>query len=86
MKLRLETEADGTVNQLNCPKLLISADNHFLLKGDVSQSEHKVLKLYDTLNSQSETPLLAFIEEALDKPSEPSELYLRSDGSVYQKN
>lgn len=35
-KLRLETEADGTVNQLNCPKLLISADNHFLLKGDVS--------------------------------------------------
>jgi hypothetical protein len=56
-----------------------------LLKGDVSQSEHKVLKLYDTLNSQSETPLLAFIEEALDKPSEPSELYLRSDGSVYQK-
>lgn len=56
-----------------------------LLKGDVSQSEHKVLKLYDTLSSQSETPLLAFIEEALDKPSEPSELYLRSDGSVYQK-
>ena len=34
--LRLETEASGTVNQLYCPKLLISAGNHFLLKGDVS--------------------------------------------------
>ena len=34
--LQLEMKADGTVNQLNCPKLQISADNHFLLKGDVS--------------------------------------------------
>lgn len=35
-KLRLEMEADGKINQLNCPKLLISSGNHFLLKGDVS--------------------------------------------------
>ena len=34
--VRLEMEANGTVNQLNCPKLLISAHNHFSLKGDVS--------------------------------------------------
>lgn len=35
-KLQLEMEAAGTVNQLHCPKLLISSGNHFLLKGNVS--------------------------------------------------
>ena len=63
----------------------INKEKKSLLKSDVSQSEHKVLKLYDTLNAQPEAPLLTFIEEALDKPSKPAELYLRSDGSVYQK-
>lgn len=63
----------------------IESKKKSLLKGDVSQSEHKVLKLYDTLNAQSEAPLLTFIKAALDKPSKPAELYLRSDGSVYQK-
>lgn len=63
----------------------IESKKKSLLKGDVSQSEHKVLKLYDTLNAQPEAPLLTFIKAALDKPSKPAELYLRSDGSVYQK-
>ena len=35
-KLKLEMEAAGTVNRLNCPKLLISSNDHFLLKGNVS--------------------------------------------------
>lgn len=35
-KLQVEVKADGTVNQLNCPLLSISAGNHFYLKGDVS--------------------------------------------------
>lgn len=34
--VRLEMEASGTVDQLDCTKLLISAGNHFLLRGDVS--------------------------------------------------
>ena len=32
----MEMEAAGTVNRLNCPKLLISSNDHFLLKGNVS--------------------------------------------------
>lgn len=35
-KIQLEVETNGTVNQLNCPRLLISAGKHFLLKGEVS--------------------------------------------------
>lgn len=35
-KIMLEVETNGTINQLNCPRLMISADDHFLLKGDVS--------------------------------------------------
>lgn len=35
-KIKLEVETDGTINQLNCPQLLISAGKHFLLRGDVS--------------------------------------------------
>lgn len=56
-----------------------------LLKGDVSASEYKVLELLDTLNAQPESPLLALVKDALDKPSAPAELYLRPDGEVYQK-
>lgn len=32
----LEMKTNGTINQLNCPSLLISAGSHFLLKGNVS--------------------------------------------------
>ena len=35
-KIQLEVETNGTINQLNCPQLLISAGKHFQLKGDVS--------------------------------------------------
>ena len=35
-KLKLEMQADGTINSLNCPQLLITAGSHFLLRGDVS--------------------------------------------------
>lgn len=35
-KLQVEVETNGTINQLNCPRLAISAGNHFHLKGDVS--------------------------------------------------
>lgn len=35
-KMRLEMETSGTINQLNCSKLLITGGNNFLLKGDVS--------------------------------------------------
>ena len=56
-----------------------------LLKGDVSASEHKILDLLDTLNAQPESPLLALVKDALDKPSAPTELYLRPNGEVYQK-
>lgn len=34
--LQVEVETNGTINQLNCPYLAISAGKHFLLKGDVS--------------------------------------------------
>lgn len=34
--LEVELEAKGTINQLNCPILSISAKNHFRLKGNVS--------------------------------------------------
>ena len=56
-----------------------------LLKGDVSASEHKILELSDVLNAQSESPLLVLVKDALDKPSAPTELYLRPNGEVYQK-
>lgn len=56
-----------------------------LLKGDVSASEHKILELSDALNAQSESPLLVLVKDALDKPSAPTELYLRPNGEVYQK-
>lgn len=35
-KLQVEVETNGTINQLNCPHLAISAGNHFHLKGDIS--------------------------------------------------
>lgn len=35
-KLQIEVKADGTVNQLNCPHLSITGNNHFRLQGDVS--------------------------------------------------
>lgn len=35
-KLQVEVEANGTINQLNCPRLAISAGNHFHLRGDMS--------------------------------------------------
>lgn len=35
-KLQVEVETNGTVNQLNCPRLDISAGNHFHLRGDLS--------------------------------------------------
>ena len=56
-----------------------------LLKGDVSASEHKILELSDVLNAQPESPLLVLVKDALDKPSAPTELYLRPNGEVYQK-
>ena len=56
-----------------------------LLKGDVSASEHKILELSDALNAQPESPLLVLVKDALDKPSAPTELYLRPNGEVYQK-
>lgn len=34
--LQLEAEADGTIDGLNCPRLAISAGEHFQLTGDVS--------------------------------------------------
>lgn len=35
-KLQVEVQTNGTVDQLNCPHLSISAENHFHLRGDVS--------------------------------------------------
>lgn len=35
-KLQVEVETNGTINQLNCPRLAISAGNHFHLRGDLS--------------------------------------------------
>lgn len=35
-KLQVEVEANGTINQLNCPRLAISAGDHFYLRGGVS--------------------------------------------------
>lgn len=57
-----------------------------LLKGDVSASEHKILELSDVLNAQPESPLLVLVKDALDKPSAPTELYLRPNGEVYQRS
>lgn len=36
-----------------------------LLKGDVSQAEHKVLELSDALNAQPESPLLALVNSSM---------------------
>lgn len=35
-KLQIEVETNGTINQLNCPRLSVSAGNHFHLRGDLS--------------------------------------------------
>ena len=58
---------------------------NLLAKNDVSQKEREVLQVYDTLNTQTESPLLILMKDALNKPSEETELYLRPDGTVYQK-
>lgn len=55
------------------------------LKSDVSSNEHKIIELFDALNSQTESPLLAMMKDALDEPAKPAELYLCPDGSIYQK-
>ena len=34
--LRIEAEADGTVDQLNCPRLAVSAGRNFQMQGDIS--------------------------------------------------
>lgn len=63
-----------------------SKTNRKLLpKGDVSTDEHKVLKVYNILSAQTESPLLAMMKDALNEPSKPAELYLRPNGGVYQK-
>ncbi len=35
-QLQVAVETNGTVNQLNCPHLSVTADSHFQLRGDVS--------------------------------------------------
>lgn len=35
-ELKVEVQTNGTFNQLNCPRLSITAGNHFHLRGDVS--------------------------------------------------
>lgn len=66
-------------------KELESRKKNPLAKNDVSQKEREVLRVFDTLNSQTESPLLILMTDALNKPSEETELYLRPDGTVYQK-
>ena len=56
-----------------------------LAKNEVSKKEREVLRVFDALNSQTESPLLILMKDALNKPSEETELYLRPDGTVYQK-
>ena len=34
--LQIEAEVNGTIDQLNCPRLMISSGKQFLLRGDVS--------------------------------------------------
>ncbi len=38
-KLKLKWKPPERVNRLNCPKLLISSNDHFLLKGNVSLAD-----------------------------------------------
>lgn len=60
-------------------------ENKHFGKNSVSQIEAEVLKTYNTLSTQAEPPLFALMCTSLKQPSQPLELYLRPDGSVYQK-
>lgn len=50
-----------------------------------SETEKTLLHTSEILTNRTKNPLVDTIQEALNKPFESSELYLRSDGSVYQK-
>lgn len=85
-KLQLETEAVGTVNQLNCPKLLISAGNHFLLKGDVSLqdlSHPQDAYIFGNLSNLYANPDgIAFLVRNLSKDYKEVPLALQHLGTV----
>lgn len=70
-KLQVEVEANGTINQLNCPRLLVSADNHFHLQGDVSLqdlSKPENTYIFGNLSSLYADPEgVAFIARNLSK-------------------
>ena len=75
----LRTFSDKVTKELEARK------KNPLTKNEVSKKECEVLRVCDALNSQAESPLLILMTDALNKPSRETELYLRPDGSVYQK-
>lgn len=50
----------------------------------ITKTEYQVLRTYDDISSQTEPPLYASIVSAFDAPSKPAEIYLSSDGNMYQ--
>lgn len=54
------------------------------LARNVTAMEHQVLHAYDLISTQTESPLYISIASAFSEPSKPAELYLSSDGAVYQ--
>ena len=50
-----------------------------------NEAEKELLHISDDMTNRTKYPLIDTVQKALNKPFESSELYLRSDGSVYQK-
>lgn len=85
-KIQLEVEANGTVNQLNCPHLLVSAGKHFVLKGDVSLQDLSRLEdayIFGNLsNLYADAEGVAFFVRNLTKENKGVPPALRNLGTI----
>ena len=85
-KLKLEMEAAGTVNRLNCPKLLISSNDHFLLKGNVSHagsvSSARCIHIRQSVQLYADPDGIAFFVRNLSKDYKGVPPVLQNLGTV----
>lgn len=85
-KLQVEVETHGTVNQLNFPRLEVSAGGHFHLKGDLSLqdlSRPKETFIFGNLSSLYADPEgVAFFVRNLSKNNEGVPLFLKQLGTI----
>lgn len=54
-------------------------------KGGYSEFESELFKTVDELSHQTDLPLLALADAALQSPKKETELYMTADGDLYQK-